>query len=165
MTTDPAFQKRNKSRQINYLGLLRPHAWGSNAVKKGAMAKWTASLWLNTSVYLSVSAPVTIHMEQVNSPGSMLSLMQSRLLLTLGHAQRGRWQNPHLHHSPPACPPVLRPMRRCSQCTPLRCHQCTSLYHQSHIHNPHMPSNTLIHSQPIHFTQHPCFHLTHSLLP
>jgi hypothetical protein len=134
-------------------------------VKKGAAAKWTARLQRNISAYPSVSAPMMIRMEQVNSPGSALSPMQSRLLRML---ERGQLQNaPHRHHSPCTCPPVLHPTCKhtLSQCTCLRCiHRCTSLYHQSLIHNPHT-SNTLVHSQPLHFT-HPCTRLTtHSLLP
>jgi hypothetical protein len=81
--------------------------------------------------------------------------------------EHGQQQRPRLHHSPRTCPPVLHPTRKRtqSQCTRLRCiHRCTSLYHQSLIHNPHT-SNTLVHSQPLHFT-HPCTRLTtHSLLP
>ena len=49
-------------------------------------------------------------MEQVKTLGSALSLMQSRLLLTLEHVQRQQ-NAPHLHRSPHACPPVLHPTR------------------------------------------------------
>src|ERR1700679_2339131 len=121
MTTDPGFRKRNKLPRINYLGLLRLHAWGSNAVKRGAAGKWTARLRLNTSAHLSVSTPPTIHTEPVKALGSALSPMRSRPLPTLEHAQqRKRQQNaPHRHRSPHACPPVLRPTRRCTQSTRL----------------------------------------------
>src|SRR5260221_7710777 len=133
LATDPSFLTKNKLPPINYPGPQQPCAWESNMVKS-AGAKWTAHLQLNTSVYRSVSAPMTTHTEQVKTPGSTLSPMQSRLLLMPDHTQQrnrrlSRKQSQlnapsRLHHSRRICPPIPPipwPTRCLIQCTRLRC--------------------------------------------
>ena len=160
---------------------------------RSAGVKWTVHLRVNTLAYQSGSASPTIRMEQVNSPGSALSPMQSRLPLlpTLEPAQRRtvqrrrRQQNaPRLHRSPRTCPPVLRPTCRCTHlrnapclhrsprtCPPFlrptrRCTCLRCIHRCTSLHR-----HSLIHNHTSNTLVHNrptlprCFHLTHSLLP
>ena len=107
----------------------------------------TACLW---SAYQSVSALLTIYMEQ------MKVWEACKAQCSLSCCQRNQVGVFEGRGTPlrTCCPPVLHPTHRRTQHT--RLHAFTSAHprtavpsHQPHIHDLHVPFNTLFYSQPL----------------